>query len=93
MIFRRPELEKDNPIAPQPYVGPRRRLALARTTGSREFTEENDLKKMLRELTRAASRYVDRVPKTKKTGKSLKVLRDAIGQAERVLAAENRSGT
>ena len=93
MIFRRPELEKDNPIAPQPYVGPRRRLALARTTGSREFTEENDLKKMLRELTRAASRYVDRVPKTKKTGKSLKVLRDAIGQAERVLAAENRFGT
>jgi hypothetical protein len=93
MIFRRPELEKDNPIAPQPYVGPRRRLALARTTGSREFTEENNLKKMLRELTRAASRYVDRVPKTKKTGKSLKVLRDAIGQAERVLAAENRSGT
>ena len=93
MIFRRPELEKDNPIAPQPYVGPRRRLALARTTGSREFTEENDLTKMLRELTRAASRYVDRVPKTKKTGKSLKVLRDAIGQAERVLAAENRSGT
>lgn len=93
MIFRRPELEKDNPIAPQPYVGPRRRLALARATGSREFTEENDLKKMLRELMRAASRYVDRVPKTKKTGKSLKVLRDAIGQAERVLAAENRSGT
>lgn len=28
--FYRPELEKDNPIAPQAYVGPRRRLALAR---------------------------------------------------------------
>ena len=28
MIFRRPELEKDNPIAPEPYIGPRRRLAL-----------------------------------------------------------------
>lgn len=93
MIFRRPELEKDNPIAPQPYVGPRRRLALARATGSREFTEENDLKKTLRELTRAASRYVDRVPKTRKTGRSLKVLRDAIGQAERVLAAEGARGT
>jgi hypothetical protein len=93
MIFRRPELEKDNPIAPQPYVGPRRRLALARTTGSREFTEENDLKKALRKLTRAASRYVDCEPKTRKTGKSLKVLRDAIAQAERVLAAEDARGT
>lgn len=93
MIFRRPELEKDNPIAPQPYVGPRRRLALARAIGSREFTEENDLKKALRALTRAASRYVDREPKTRKAGKSLKVLRDAIAQAERVLAAEDARGT
>ncbi|MDI3467207.1 MAG: hypothetical protein OJF50_006028 [Nitrospira sp.] len=93
MIFRRPELEKDNPIAPQPYVGPRRRLALARATGSREFTEENDLKKTLRELTRAASRYVDGLPNARKTGKSLKVLRDAIAQAEWVLAAEDAGGT
>jgi hypothetical protein len=27
MVFKRPELEKDNPIAPEPYMGPRRRLA------------------------------------------------------------------
>ncbi|MDC8448849.1 MAG: hypothetical protein LV473_10865 [Nitrospira sp.] len=93
MIFRRPELEKDNPIASQPYVGPRRRLALARATGSREFTGENDLKKTLRGLTLAASRYVDRLPKARKTGKSLKVLRDAIAQAEWVLAAEDARGT
>lgn len=90
MLFRRPELEKDNPIAPQPYIGPRRRLALARTSASREFAEENDLETTLQDLTLAASRYVDRVPKTRKTGKSLKVLRDAIAQAERVLAAEDR---
>ena len=31
-VFRRPELEKDNPIAPQMYVGPRRRRALLRET-------------------------------------------------------------
>lgn len=86
MIFRRPELEKDNPIAPQPYVGPRRRLVLTRTTASREFKKENDLKKTLRDLTLAASRYVDRVPKTRKTEKNLKVLLDAIARAERVLA-------
>ena len=92
MIFRRPELEKDNPIAPQPYVGPRRRLALARAAASREFTEENDSKKALRDLTRAASRYLDSMPKTRKTEKQLKVLRDAIAQAEQLLAAEeNRS--
>lgn len=86
MIFRRPELEKDNPIAPQPYIGPRRRLALARAAASREFIEENDLKKALRDLTLAASRYVDRVPKTRRTQKSLRVLLDAIARAERVLA-------
>ena len=90
MIFRRPELEKDNPMAPQPYVGPRRRLALARAAALKEFTEENDLKKALRDLTLAASHYVDRMSKTRKTEKSLKVLRDAIAQAERVLAAEGR---
>ena len=93
MIFRRPELEKDNPIAPQPYVGPRRRRALARASASREFTEENDLKKTLRELALAASRYMDRVPKTRKTGKSLKALEDAIARAERVLAAEGARET
>jgi hypothetical protein len=32
--FRRPELEKDNPIAPQMYVGPRRRRVLARAAAS-----------------------------------------------------------
>ena len=29
-VFYRPELEKDNPAAPEAYVGPRRRIALAR---------------------------------------------------------------
>lgn len=88
MVFRRPELEKDNPIAPEPYVGPRRRLALARAAASKGFAEENDLKKSLQDLTLAASRYMDSLPKTRKTEKSLKVLLDAIAQAERVLAAE-----
>lgn len=88
MIFRRPETEKDNPIAPQPYIGPRRRLALARSSASREFTEENDLKKTLQDLTLAASRYVDSVQKTEK---NLKILRDAITQAERVLFVKGSS--
>jgi hypothetical protein len=90
MIFRRPELEKDNPIAPQPYLGPRRRLALARAATSKELTEENDLKKTLRDLMLAASRYADCVSKARKTEKSLKALRNAITQAECVLSAEGR---
>ena len=93
MIFRRPELEKDNPMAPQPYVGPRRRLALARAAALKEFTEENDWKKALQDLTMSASHYVDRMSKTRKTEKSLKVLRDAIAQAERVMATEGAKGT
>jgi len=92
MVFRRPELEKDNPIAPEPYVGPRRRLALARAASSGKSTEVGDLRDTLQTLIEAASRFVNRSPKARKTEKSLKVLRDAIGQAERVLAAEDRSG-
>ena len=42
MIFRRPELEKDNPIAPEPYVGPRRRLAMARASASGELNKPDE---------------------------------------------------
>ncbi|OQW31580.1 MAG: hypothetical protein A4E19_08180 [Nitrospira sp. SG-bin1] len=90
MVFRRPELEKDNPIAPEPYVGPRRRLAMARAAASGERTEKHDLKQTLRALTEAASYYVEYVPKPKRSEKSFKFLQDAIAQAERVLAAEER---
>jgi hypothetical protein len=88
MMFKRPELEKDNPIAPQPYIGPRRRRAMARAA-LKEFTEDHDVKKALRTLTLAASRYVHSLPKTRKPKKSLTVLRDAIAQAERALAAKD----
>jgi hypothetical protein len=44
-------------------------------------------------LTMAASHYVDRMSRTRKTEKSLKVLRDAIAQAERVMATEGAKGT
>lgn len=91
MIFRRPELEKDNPIAPQPYIGPRRRLAMARAAASAELSEAGDMKETLQTLTKAASRFVNSLPKARKADTELKVLRDAIAQAERVLAAEGRS--
>ena len=87
MIFRRPELEKDNPIAPQPYIGPRRRLAMARAAA--ESTETDDVRKTLRVLTEAAARMVDRLPSVRKGDKDLRTLRHAIAHAERVLSAED----
>jgi hypothetical protein len=91
MIFRRPELEKDNPIAPQPYVGPRRRLAMARAAALGELTEVEDVRETLQLLTEAASRVANGQSAIPKTDKSLKALRAAIVQAERVLLAEGRS--
>ncbi len=91
MIFRRPELEKDNPIAPEPYVGPRRRLAMARAAAVQNSSEVADMKKTLQVLVDAASRFLRDLPKVGPPGKSCKVLQDAIAHAEQVLAAENRS--
>jgi hypothetical protein len=91
MIFRRPELEKDNPIAPQPYIGPRRRLAMARAASLGKPAEVEDERETLQTLVEAVSRFVNRLPKAGKTTKPLKELREAIAQAERVLAAEGRS--
>jgi len=86
MIFRRPELEKDNPIAPQPYIGPRRRLAMARAAASGELGEVGDMRETLQTLTKAASRFVNSLPKARKADVGLKALRDAIAQAEQVLS-------
>ena len=54
-VFRRPELEKDNPVAPQMYVGPRRRLALARTASKAQAPAPEELTEM-RERARAEGR-------------------------------------
>lgn len=91
MIFRRPELEKDNPIAPQPYVGPRRRLAMARAAVLENSREVGDMKETLRVLVDAASQLLRDLPNVRRPGKSVKVLQDAIAHAEQVLAAENHS--
>ncbi|MGC4097258.1 MAG: hypothetical protein QM706_09095 [Nitrospira sp.] len=86
MIFRRPELEKDNPIAPEPYVGPRRRLAMARAASLENPAEADDVNDTLWNLVEAASRYIDCLPKKRRTKKELKELQSAIAQAERVIA-------
>ena len=91
MAFRRPELEKDNPIAPQPYVGPRRRLSKARATVAEKPLQDEQITERLRMLAKAASRYVNTLPKTNKADEGLTVLREAIVQAERALSAQGRS--
>ena len=90
MVFRRPELEKDNPIAAQPYVGPRRRQGRVHGVSAEESTGMDELRETLQTLLQAASRLVKGLPKTRKVDKNLTVLRGAIAQAERVLSAEGR---
>jgi len=91
MVFNRPELEKDNPVAPQPYVGPRRRQAKVRAESAGKSTKAEQITERLRMLAKAASRYVNTLPKTKKTDEGLIVLREAIVQAERALSVKGRS--
>jgi hypothetical protein len=88
-VFRRPELEKDNPVAPQMYVGPRRRLALARASLPR-VSAQDAVVKVLQVLTVAAERFVATVPASKKPHKERTALLKAIGQAQRYLPDEPR---
>ena len=90
-IFRRPELEKDNPIAPEPYVGPRRRIAMARAAASGKTADTADVRDTLKTLVDAATYFVNSRPKAKKTEKELGVLRKAIARAERVLNTQEPS--
>ncbi len=88
MKFRRPELEKDNPIAPEPYVGPRRRLAMARAVAAGKSVESSDVLETLRVLTEAAARVVKRLSDRRQTTGDLETLRAAIAQAERTLSVQ-----
>lgn len=87
-VFRRPELEKDNPVAPQMYVGPRRRLALARAASKSPAPVQGDMVEMLQILTAAAERFVAAVPASKQRHKERTALLKAITQAQRLLSDE-----
>mgnify|MGYP007037740310 CR=1 FL=1 len=89
MIFRRPELEKDNPIAPEPYVGPRRRLAMARAVAAGKSAEPGDVMEALQILTKAAAQVVKRLSNRRNTDEDLEMLRKAVAQAEQTLGAWN----
>jgi len=84
----RPELIKDNPVAPQPYVSPRRRQAPPRAASSARATAQNGMKETLQTLMKSAERFVNSLPQSKETSKELKALLNAITQAQRLLLAE-----
>lgn len=80
-VFRRPELEKDNPIAPQMYVGPRRRRALLREASLSPTSKQGEMAETLQALTAAAERFVAKVPPSKKLQEERSALLEAIVQA------------
>lgn len=86
--FRRPELEKDNPMAPQVYVGRRRRSARSRDMSSSGANEQGRLEETLNTLTEAAERFVNGVPRLKRLGSERDALLDAITQAQLLLSVE-----
>lgn len=61
---------------------------MARAAASGELREVDDIGEMLQALTKAASRFVNSLPKARKPDARLKALRDAIVQAEQLLAAK-----
>lgn len=85
---RRPELEKDNPVAPQPYVGPRRRQARAHKSGSTRAAAQSEMSKTLQTLMEAAERFVNGAPKSKKLEAERNALLDAITQAQWLLSVD-----
>ena len=87
-VFRRPELEKDNPIAPQMYVGPRRRLALLREASLSPASRQGDMAETLQLLTAAAERFVTSVRPSKKLQEERSALLETIVQAQQLLSGE-----
>jgi hypothetical protein len=77
---RRPELEKDNPPAPEIYVGLRRK---GRNPGGGDRT---GLAEALEQLTDAAERFVNRVPRLRKHELERQALLDSITQAQLILS-------
>ena len=86
---RRPELEKDNPTAPQLYVGPRRRRALSRATTPSHPAAQDAIAAAMHTLMSAAEEFVNGVPYVQELDKERNALLEAIAQAQTLLSAEH----
>ncbi len=84
----RPELEKDNPAAPQMYSRRKRRTHHAL---SGHADEAGSVGETLWILTEAAERFVNGVPRSKRMEAERQALLDAITQAQLVLSVERES--
>jgi hypothetical protein len=82
---RRPELEKDNPVAPQIYSR-RKRTARGAHEAARLTADTGDT---LQALAEAAEAFVDRTPRWKKTEAERQALLDAITRAQLFLSVEH----
>jgi hypothetical protein len=81
---RRPELEKDNPVAPEAYVS-RRRKAEARSD------DHTDMVDTLTKLIDAAEQFVNRAPRLKRNAVEHQALLDAITHAQLILSVRRMS--
>ena len=90
---RRPELEKDNPKAPQLYIGPRRRSALSRRAAASQTSAPNGMAAAMHTLISAAEEFVNGVPYVQELDKERNALLDAITQAQTLLSAEHTAVT
>ena len=87
---RRPELEKDNPTAPQPYAGPRRKKTRQPRAGSSSSGKRpNEMGQALLTLMETAERFVNGAPRSKKLEEERHALLDAITQAQWLLSVEH----
>lgn len=87
--LRRPELEKDNPIAPQIYIGPRRKRALARNASSEPMAAPDGIATRLQRLVQAAEQFVHSMPPMQETDKERHALLEAISHAQDFLSLED----
>lgn len=85
----RPELEKDNPMAPQIYVGPRRRRAMARKASSEPMAAADGIATRLQRLVDAAEQFVHSMPPVQETNKERTALLEAISHAQGCLSIED----
>ncbi|MCS6318783.1 MAG: hypothetical protein H8K05_13615 [Nitrospira sp.] len=85
---RRPELEKDNPTAPQLYVGPRRKHALSRATTPAQPAPQDQMAAALQTLLDAAEQFVNGVPYVQELDKERNALLEAITDAQSLLSVE-----
>ncbi|ODT45064.1 MAG: hypothetical protein ABS70_04045 [Nitrospira sp. SCN 59-13] len=91
--LRRPELEKDNPVAPQIYVGPRRKRALARKASAELMAPSDGMAVQLQRLVQAAEQFVHSMPPLEETDRERHALLEAISQAQGYLSIEDTPAT